>query len=238
MTDAPAPTQRIPVLSIIAGATLVLSLFTPRLLLTLPIMATVGLSIIGAVRKDTPRPLPYIIAAAAVLLVLLNSRSSLYQASSESPPASALYKEATWDYGSAKDAMRGTVSKWATLYSPTDLNFSPPYEGANAAHIQLDNSDSIILQINKGQLICDDAKNVSVKFDKGPIWIYPCEPGANGDTNTIYIEPAYDVSDGQPHSIVDGIAKSKTMTIETRVYDNGYPQITFNVVGLDRSKLK
>lgn len=115
MTETPITARKIPILSIVAGATLLLSLFTPRFLLTLPVMATVGLAIVGAVRKETPRWLPYVIGVSAVVLVL-DGNGSFNSISSPTPVlASAIYKDAAWDYGSAKDDMRGTVSKWATL---------------------------------------------------------------------------------------------------------------------------
>jgi hypothetical protein len=238
--EQPISAKRSPVLAIIAGAVLALSLFTPYLLVSIPVMVAVGLAIASAFRREEPRFLPYVVGGLAVVFLVVAHGHLNFGGIGQSTPVSAatLYKDATWQYGSAKDEMRGTISKWAVLYSPTDLTLSAPYEGDNSAHLQLTGSGSIILSVAKGQLLCPYAsKRVSVKFDDGPVWSYPCESPSNGDSTTIYIESQYSPDKGQPQDIVDGIAKSKRMTIEAEFYDNGVRQLSFNVAGLDRSKL-
>ena len=130
--------------------------------------------------------------------------------------------------------MRGTTSKWATLYSPTDLNFGSPYDGPNVASIQVSTS-GIIFSVVKGQVICHSDDRVAVKFDSGPVYYYPCSTPSNGDSTTLYLEPSGDTSG--PSDPLDGLMKAKKMIIEVEFFDEGSRQITFHVSGLDRAKL-
>lgn len=236
-----AGTKRPPILTIVAAATLALSLLTPRFLLTIPIMAAVGLAIVAAFRKETPKPFPFVVGALSVgLLVVANSGALAGLATSKPSSNAALYKDATWQYGSARDDMRGTVMKWATLDSPTDLNFEAPYDGENAAHMEVGAIGSIILTVSRGQFLCNSGDTVAVKFDDGPIYNYPCQMPNNGDTTTLYIDHSFSQdsrNSGQPADPMDGLVKAKMMTVEAEFFDSGSRQITFHVAGLDRSKL-
>jgi fumarate reductase subunit D len=132
-----------PILAIIAGATLILSYFTPLLLLSLPIMATVGLCIAAAFRKETPRAAPHVVGAFAVLLLVW---AHLPHGFAQVHLSNGLrYDSATWVYGSAIDPMRKTTGKWATLDSPTELNFAAPYDGDNRAEIEVDSTGGLTL---------------------------------------------------------------------------------------------
>lgn len=233
-----AAVARKPICSVIAGATLVLCLFVPFLLVTLPIMVAVGLSIAAAFRKEKPVWLPYVIGGLAVVFVILaNHRSPIGASTTPTLSNAETYKDAKWEYGSAKDAMRGTVSKWATLNSPTELDLAAPYDGPNVASIQTSTGGGLILTVTKGQFLCHSDDSVSVKFDNGPVFSYPCSTPDNGQTETVYINDAYSPATGQPSNVVDGVVKAKTMVIEVQFYDAGSRQITFNVAGLDQSKI-
>lgn len=228
---------RKPICSAIAGATLILCLFVPFLLVTLPIIVAVGLSIAAAFRKEKPIWLPYVIGGLAIAFVILaNSRSPVGTSSLPTLSNAETYKDAKWDYGSAKDGMRGTVSKWATLNSQSDLDLPSPYDGLNVASIQA-SKGGLILTVTKGQFLCHSDDTVSIKFDNGPVFSYPCSTPDNGQTETIYINNAYSLAKGQPEDVVDGIVKAKTMVIEAQFYDAGSRQLMFNVAGLDRSKI-
>ena len=235
--------SHLPIFSLIAGATLFLCLFTPYLLLTLPVMATVALAIVGAVRREKPIWLPYVLGGVGIVLVLAAQSQMRFGttgsgATSESTASNAkLYKDAQWEYGSAKDEMRGSISKWATLDSPTDLNLSSPYDGANNAHIQTSETGELILEVTKGQFICHTDGTVSLKFDNGPIYQYPCQEAGNGNSNTIYVNTAYSPEAGQPQTAVAGILRAKRMMIEAEFYQDGPKQIVFNVAGLDKTKI-
>jgi hypothetical protein len=63
--------RQFPVLTIIASAILVISLFTPRFLVTLPVMATVGLCVGALFRRETPKPLPFVVGGLSVALLML-----------------------------------------------------------------------------------------------------------------------------------------------------------------------
>ncbi|HEY1751791.1 MAG TPA: phage holin family protein [Caulobacteraceae bacterium] len=241
MSEIATPARRVPAFSMIAGAVAALGLVTPVILLSYPTMVAVGLSIVGAIRRERPQWLPYVVGSGAVLLLIL-AQSGIHGFGQIRPPPQAsnaeLFKDATWEYGSAKDDMRGTTEKWATLNSPTELDLAPPYEGPNVANVQVSSSGAIVLSVTKGQLICPfDHGTVAVKFDTGPVWYYPCSSPSNGESTVLYINSAYDAGDGQPTDPMDGLAKSKIMIVEVEFYDSGTRQVRFNVAGLDRTKL-
>jgi hypothetical protein len=231
------PRKKVPVLTIIAGATLALSLFTPYFLFSLPIMVTVGLSIAAVFRKEQPKPLPFVVGGLAIVCLLAAHLHTPFGDTLTSQSNAERYKDATWEYGSSNDNMRGTTSRWATLYSPTELNFDFPYQGDNAAYIQVSKTGYIILSVGKGQFLCHHDDMVAVKFDDGPVYNYPCGTPDNGDSTILYIEPNYLAESDQPKDPMDGLLKSTTMTVEAQFYQAGSRQLIFHVQGLDQSKL-
>jgi hypothetical protein len=243
MTDDPSLTPQPgtppPIFTLIAAAILVLCLFTPVLLITLPIMVTVGLAIVGAYRGERPRWLPFLVGGLAVLLVVL-AQSNFRAAFATRPTALSnadAFKDAKWDYGSAEDAMRGTTSKWATINSPSEVNLPSPYDGDNVATLEVAGGGGVILSVTKGQFLCHSDGYVSIKFDGGPIYTYPCSTPDSGNTETLYINSAYSPEKGQSADPLDGIAKAKSIIIEAPFFDAGTRQFTFHVEGLDRTKL-
>lgn len=235
-----AETETKPICTLIAASTLALCMFTPRMLVTLPIMVTLGLSIAAGFRKEWPKFAPYVIGALAVGLVVIGN-ASLPSFPTAPPPTVSnadLYGDAKWDYESDKDEMRGTVSKWATLDSATELNLNSPYEGQNHARIQIDHGD-IILTVDKGQIMCRKELGIPVKFDNDSVVNFACDTPDNGDSKTIYINNRIKNQNGDEFKnnyLDDKISKSKTMTIEVEFYDSGTRQIIFKVTGLDQSK--
>lgn len=239
MAEIEVSAKRQPVLTIIAGAVLALSLFTPMLLVTLPIMVAVGLSIGAAFRKEEPVWLPYVVGAAAVVfLVITHSHSLTGLREPQVVHASDIYANAKWEYGESKDEMRGTVSKSATLYSPTDLDLPAPYDGTNSAQIYVSELDGIMLTIEKGQFQCNSNDSVAIKIDSGPVWSYPCSMSDNGETKYLFVNSKYSPDTGQPVDPKDLLTKGKKMTVEASFFDAGTRQIVFNIAGFDPSKLK
>jgi hypothetical protein len=239
-----ADLRKMPGFAVAAGIVFVFCLFTPRILLTLPAAACVVLAVVSVVRKENPRWLSIVIGVMAIALVIMNSAelSSIQRqfqtAGSDTPGTVAVARNLNWQYQSSKDEMRGTVSKWATIDSETELALNPPYDGANVASLMVDKSGGAILSVTKGQLLCRyENGTVTIKFDNGPVWNYPCSSPTNGDSTTLYIQSQYDAADGQPKDPLDGLAKADTVTIEVELYSNGLRQLTFHVAGLDRSKL-
>lgn len=147
--------RRQPVLAIIAGAVLALSLFAPLFLIAFPIMITVALCIASIFRKELPRWLPYVIGSIAIV-VLLVSNYHRFNGLAEQPviKASDIYREARWEYGSTMDEMRHATEPNATLYSATDLDLPTPYDGTNAASIFVSRSEGLMLTVSKGRFDC------------------------------------------------------------------------------------
>ncbi|MEO6389344.1 MAG: hypothetical protein ABIT16_02430 [Croceibacterium sp.] len=240
-TELAAANGRRPLCSIIAATTLFLCLFTPYLLVTLPVMVTVALSIAASFRRERPKWLPYVVGGLAIALVVSAgpSRSAFERSEPTLSTSNAvLYKKASWEYGSDKDEMRGDVTNWAAIKSPTDLNLSPPYDAANVAELWLWSSGGdAALSVTQGQFTCRNGDMLPVKFDNGPVYEYACREPESGNSDTLYVNAAFEPVGGQPASLLDGLSKAKKMTIEVPFYQDGTKQITFNVSGLDLSRL-
>ncbi len=233
-----------PIFSLIACTVLALSFFTPYFLLTLPLMVASGLLIFAIFRKEKPKALPYIIGGAALIMfsILYSGSFTGIKRDSTPVPNAVLYKNATWEYGSSTDAMRGTISKYATLDSPTDLNLDSPYDGNNKADIMIGNDESILLSASKGQITCNSQDTIAVKFDNGSVNEYPCTELSGLDHPLVSINYGkssfhHDERIEGVEKLLDALAKAKTMTIEVSFYGSGARQLVFNVSGLDKSKL-
>ena len=85
--------------------------------------------------------------------------------------------------------------------------------------------------------MCSYEDTVSVKFDDGPIFQYPCKSDPDGKSERILIMPDYTSPEEQPSNPIDGIIKAKVMTVEAKFYEYGARQILFNVAGLDEAKI-
>lgn len=66
----PAPWAKLPLFSIVAGVFLLISLTAPLLMITLPVMATIGMSVAAMARRERPRWIAPMVAVLAMLLVL------------------------------------------------------------------------------------------------------------------------------------------------------------------------
>jgi hypothetical protein len=232
-------TQPKPILAVISAAVLALCMFTPYFLVSLPIMASVGLSIGSAFRKEAPKWAPYVVGGISVaFLIFANSHRLVNSAADAEVKASSIYADAKWDYGSTKDEMRGTTERNASLYSPTDLELPSPYDGTNVASIYVNSTSGIMLTVGKGQFQCDRGASVTIKVDNGPLWNYPCETSSNGQGNYLFIQDQFSPEKGQPTDPKDVLTKGKVMTLEATFYDAGTRQLTFNIRGFDPSKVK
>jgi len=124
--------------------------------------------------------------------------------------------------------MRGTVEKFARIDSANLLDFKFPYNGGSTATLTLrsDPRLNVILEVNKGQFLCDQYSHtsVSVKFDSGAISKFRCNTASDGRSNEIFIE-----GEGR---FLASLRRASKVVIEPEFYQEGRQQIAFNVRGL------
>jgi hypothetical protein len=143
------------------------------------------------------------------------------------PPAPT----SNWQYSESTDEMRGTRTRFASAASENNLYFDFPYSGGSEGTIMIRSRPSdglnIILQISKGQFICNSYSGdaISVKFDNKPIQEFPCSGANDGSANVIFIENS--------RKFLIELKKSSTMIIEASFYQAGKQQLKFQTSGLE-----
>lgn len=196
-------------------------------------------------RRMTTKALVQAIALVGVVVVLAGLARSLSPIGPHSvelgtlsgvPKTSEKYGTAKWEYGEAKDQMRGTVTKYATLASSTDLALPAPYDGENGVDMFVGHEGQIMLSVAKGQFVCEQNGGVFIKVDQGPVWRYPCSTGDNGENNRIFLGEREEQIDGQPFSPRE-LLYGRKMTVEASFFNAGTRQIEFNIHSFKASKI-
>jgi hypothetical protein len=133
-----------------------------------------------------------------------------------------------WTYGENKDAMRGTSTKYATTQSEEKFkNVLGVGEQATSLQVQTAAKGYDVLIMNPNlQFTCNSITNkqVSVKFDDGPIERFGCTGAAGDEFGTAFINPG--------SRILGKLKAAKKVMIEAEVFQRGNIQMTFNVAGL------
>lgn len=218
--DEAAPAgRRGNIFSILAGVGFLVCLFSPRITLTTPVLATVVLGGVGVYRRERPRWVPGLLAALAMVLLLAMDWPATPM------PNSIKYGHATWQYGSDE-----TYGSWARIYSDTDIDLQRPYDGDNPAYIQLaSNSHDLLLVVSQGQIVfpfrnCTVVVN-SVEFSCST-------PEGYGNDHLLISqrdEEGRPISDTSPEALV---RKGEGVTIRVQFFDNGYRDLHFATDGL------
>lgn len=151
-----------------------------------------------------------------------------------------------WQYReSAKDAMRGTVHRYAKLMSLNTVDFSFPYHGGSQGYLQLGKEvpveaesktkpkarakdkageSFLIFGVTKGQILCRWCY-IAVKCDDGPIEKYYARTPNDGSHNYIYFL-------SKEQKLIKKIRESQTIIIEVDFYKEGSRQFQFGVANL------
>ena len=117
---AASKATKAPIFTIIAGVFLLISLGTPMLLVTMPVMGAAGLALVAMLRKERPRWLAPIIAICAVLLVFAaGSHMSELSGDSEANLSSAKITQWSWDVDS-DFGTDGTIKWRAEIQNTSD----------------------------------------------------------------------------------------------------------------------
>ena len=133
-----------------------------------------------------------------------------------------------WTYGENKDAMRGTSTKYAATRSEEKYqNVLGTDEQTTSLQVQTAAKGYDVVIINPNlQFTCNSLTNkqVSVKFDDGPIERFGCTGAVGDEFGTAFINPG--------SRIVSKLKAAKKVMIEAEVFQRGNIQMTFNVAGL------
>ncbi len=134
-----------------------------------------------------------------------------------------------WSYRSDVDKMRNIETRYASVSSENQLQFSFPYGGGSSGMITLrekGKSLNVLLSIDKGQFTCNsfNDETVAVKFDDHPIENFHCVGPNDGTVGLIFIE--------SEKRFLNSLKKSKHVIVEAGFYQEGRQQLEFNTAGL------
>ncbi|WP_115023034.1 hypothetical protein [Synechococcus sp. UW69] len=140
-----------------------------------------------------------------------------------------------WTYSGYIDDATGKRAKTARLTSKNSMNFGFPYSGTQYGRFTVRNHPrhgvDAFLQIDQGQLLCDNYSNTSVliRFDNGPATRYGCQGAADHSSEIVFIQNVA--------GLEARMKTAKKMYITVSVYQEGSRTWEFNVKGYDRSKV-
>ncbi|VVP71478.1 cytochrome d ubiquinol oxidase subunit II [Pseudomonas fluorescens] len=136
-----------------------------------------------------------------------------------------------WDYKTSQDSMSQKPITTAFIRSTNRLSFDFPYGGAQQAMLQLRKhprwGQDVILQIQKGQFICNSYNgcSVSVRFGNGKPKQFSAGEPSDNDSTYVFIQ-GY-------NSFVSELRKVDKIYIEAQFYKEGNRTMEFAVDGLD-----
>jgi len=140
-----------------------------------------------------------------------------------------------WVYGKPTDNATGKKYRTANVSSENSLYLSSPYDGEQSAYLRLRTHPrygfDVYVQIEKGQILCDDYNNtnVLVRFDDGPAVPYSCGEPADYSSNLVFIRGG--------EQFEAAMKKAKMAHITLNLYQEGSKTLTFKVKGYDSSKI-
>lgn len=150
------------------------------------------------------------------------------EATDDSSQGAAAAPASPWTYGENKDAMRGTSTNYAATQSEEKFkNALGLDEQTTSLQVQTAAKGYDVAIINPNlQFTCNSItdKQVSVKFDDGPIERFGCTGAVGNEFGTAFINPG--------SRIVSKLKTAKKVMIEAEVFQRGNIQMTFNVAGL------
>lgn len=138
-----------------------------------------------------------------------------------------------WSYNEYPDEISAKTIHQARIASSNAFQFKPPYQGIQHAILVLQthprNGKSVILQISKGQFLCDlSSCSVTVRFGDGKPQSWPASESSDHDRTILFI--------GQYDSFVSSLGRSKVVRIEPTIYQEGNVAMTFPIAGFNPAK--
>lgn len=140
----------------------------------------------------------------------------------------------TWEYTTQKDTMTQKEVWGAMVKSSNTISLDFPYSGPQNAMVTLrqhpERGNSVIFQIERGQLLCDsyDGCSVLVRFDNQPAEKFRALTAEDHSTTVLFIQ--------NYERFVRKLAKAHKLFIQVVLYQNGKQTFEFNVFGLKLNK--
>jgi hypothetical protein len=143
-------------------------------------------------------------------------------------------KNENWNYSTSLVGIDKEKMSWIETRSLNSLNLKFPYNGINRGELTIRKSKGkteLIFTINKGQILCDlyTCKG-RIKFDSSPSILFTGDKPSNGTSNMIFISNSSD--------FIQRIKKSKSVSIEVELYQEGNQILDFNVENLNLDYFK
>jgi hypothetical protein len=138
-----------------------------------------------------------------------------------------------WSYTESPDPMTGKVIRRARIASSNGFELKSPYEGKQYAILVLSddarNGRSVMLQITKGQLICDFRNcTIPIRFDNDDPTDWSVGRSSDGDSTVMFIR--------DHRRFVDRLASAGVVRMLPTAYQNGQILLEFPVAGFSRKK--
>jgi hypothetical protein len=172
--EVPTPNRkRSPLFLSLAAVALVLALFTPRLLLTLPMFGLFAFSLVSLFRKERGAPFAVVILGLGIGLLWLNSQDDLLRTSSVNSEDLSAIEIADWNWSADPDFAGDGAIKWNVSVRNTSQR------NVAAAEVRITTYDQA------GKLIATDSMYVTAipaggtRSDEGYADYYGTESNAN-----------------------------------------------------------
>lgn len=135
----------------------------------------------------------------------------------------------SWSYSEDVDKMTSKKANYASLSSANSLSLGFPYAGANYGNLTVRKHSqyrlSVILSIDKGQILCPSYSGCSVKIrfgDKSPL-TFRASPAADHDSKTVFL--------GNAQGFIDQALKVKSIKAQVNIYHSGGSVLEFESTG-------
>jgi hypothetical protein len=139
----------------------------------------------------------------------------------------AMPASAQWRYETEKNPMTDQVDRWANLASTNRQNLSFPYHGGTRARIILrmrKGQLAVMLDIDRGQLLCHDTCEVMVRFDDKPAVEFEASPPADYSNDTLFLR--------MNSTFIKQLREAKRVRIELPFFQEGTRLFEFKPQGL------
>ncbi|MBK6999039.1 MAG: hypothetical protein IPH35_03365 [Rhodoferax sp.] len=132
----------------------------------------------------------------------------------------------SWSYSKEVDEMADKLITYARLGSDNSLNLPFPYSGTNHGELMVRKHPkygiSVIVSIDKGQLLCPSYTgcSVQVRFGDAPPVSFQASPPADGRSDHVFLQ-------GQQRFIAQA-KKVRKIMVQMNIYQAGAPVLEFN----------
>lgn len=160
-----------------------------------------------------------------------DSAATVAQNPRETPQAAAPAKSNTWFYDKNIEPISGKELRYASIVSDNANDLHRPYGPNITGTLMLRkhprHGKDVIVSLTEGQILCRsyDPCSIMIRFDSRPAIRFTAAGPSDGSSESVFIR-GYD-------KLLAEIKKSKLMTVELPMYQDGNQIWTFNVAGLD-----